>query len=35
MPAYVFDKIINPLPKYRAESKSENKDISTEIKLFE
>jgi pre-mRNA-processing factor 8 len=34
MPAFTFDKIINPLPFYRAEN-SLDKNTTTEIKLFE
>lgn len=35
MPAFTFDKIINPLPFYRVESKNDDKTTSTEVKLFE
>lgn len=35
MPAFNFDKIINPLPFYRVESKNDDKRTATEIKLYE
>jgi hypothetical protein len=35
MPAFNFDKIINPLPFYRVESKNDDKATSTEIKTYE